>query len=91
MPRGDGSSPEPPSKRRLSYKEQREFESLPARIEALETEQRTLNERVATPEFYKEPAETINHTLARLEALEHELTAAYTRWDELESRTIKHS
>ena len=75
--------------RRLSYKEQRELESLPARIEALESEQRTLNETVAAPEFYKEPAETINGTLARLDALQHELTAAYTRWDELESRTIR--
>jgi ATP-binding cassette subfamily F protein uup len=75
--------------RRLSYKEQRELESLPARIEALEAEQRTLNETIAAPEFYKEAAERINNTLARLDALQHELTAAYTRWDELETRTIK--
>jgi ATP-binding cassette subfamily F protein uup len=75
--------------RRLSYKEQRELESLPARIEALEAEQRTLNETIAAPEFYKEAAERINTTLARLDALQHELTAAYTRWDELETRTIK--
>ena len=79
----------PPRKRRLSYKEQRELDSLPERIEALESEQRTLNEAIAAPEFYKESAETINNTLARLDALQHELTAAYTRWDELESRAIK--
>jgi len=78
-----------PRKRRLSYKEQRELESLPAQIDALESEQRTLNETIAAPEFYKEAAETINNVLARLDALQHELTAAYTRWDELESRTIK--
>ena len=82
-----GPLSEPARKRRLSYKEQRELESLPARIEALESEQRTLNETVAGPEFYKEPADTINGALARLDALQHELTAAYTRWDELESRT----
>jgi ATP-binding cassette subfamily F protein uup len=69
--------------------EQRELESLPARIEALESEQRTLNETIAAAEFYKERAETINDTLARLDALQHELTAAYTRWDDLESRTMK--
>ena len=74
--------------RRLSYKEQRELESLPARIEALESEQRTLNEKIAAADFYKESAETINGTLARLDALQHELTAAYTRWDELESRAV---
>jgi ATP-binding cassette subfamily F protein uup len=78
-----------PRKRRLSYNEQRELESLPARIEALESEQRTLNDMVAAPEFYKEPVERIHGTLARLDALQHELTAAYTRWDELESRVIK--
>ena len=82
-----GPLSEPARKRRLSYKEQRELESLPARIEALESVQRTLNETVAGPEFYKEPADTINGALARLDALQHELTAAYTRWDELESRT----
>jgi ABC transport system ATP-binding/permease protein len=83
--------PEPPRSqaRRLSYKEQRELESLPPRIEALESEQRTLNETIAAPDFYKAGAETINTTLARLDALQHELTAAYARWDELESRTIK--
>ncbi|MBW8860877.1 MAG: ABC transporter ATP-binding protein, partial [Acidobacteria bacterium] len=84
-------SPELPRSqtRRLSYKEQRELESLPAHIEALESEQRTLNETIAAPGFYKEAAETINNTLARLDALQHELTAAYTRWDELENRAIK--
>jgi ATP-binding cassette subfamily F protein uup len=84
-----GASSGAPRKRRLSYMEQRELESLPARIEALESEQRTLNETIAAAEFYKERAETINNTLARLDALQHELTAAYTRWDDLESRTIK--
>jgi ATP-binding cassette subfamily F protein uup len=84
-------SPELPRSqtRRLSYKEQRELESLPAHIEALESEQRTLNDTIAAPGFYKEAAETINNTLARLDALQHELTAAYTRWDELENRAIK--
>jgi ATP-binding cassette subfamily F protein uup len=76
-------------KRRLSYKEQRELESLPARIEALEAEQRALNDTIAAAEFYKESAETITSTLARLDALQHELTDAYTRWEELESRTIR--
>ena len=40
--------------KKLSYKEQRELEALPAHIEALEAEQRELNARVAGPAFYKE-------------------------------------
>jgi ATP-binding cassette subfamily F protein uup len=84
------SSPEPPRQRRLSYKEQRELETLPAHIEALESEQRTLSATIAGPEFYKETAEAINRALARADAVQKELTEAYTRWDELESRAIKY-
>jgi ATP-binding cassette subfamily F protein uup len=75
--------------RRLSYKEQRELESLPARIEALEAEQRALNETIAGPEFYREPATAIRDALARVDALQRELSDAYARWDALESRAIR--
>jgi len=73
--------------RRLSYKEQRELEGLPARIEALEAEQRSLNATIAGPDFYKEAADAINRALARMEALQQELAEVYVRWDELESRS----
>ena len=81
------SSVQPQAERkRLSFKEQRELESLPAVIEALEAEQRALSERIAGPGFYKEPADAIEASLSRAEVLQHELLAAYARWDELESR-----
>ncbi|HMF94816.1 MAG TPA: ATP-binding cassette domain-containing protein [Vicinamibacterales bacterium] len=73
-------------RKRLSYMEQRELDALPARIEALETEQRDLAATIAGPDFYKESAETINAALARADALQEELTRAYGRWEELESR-----
>jgi len=73
-------------RRRLSYNDQRELDALPARIEALEAEQRALNLRIAGPEFYKEGAEAINMSLARVDALQRELIEAYARWNELESR-----
>jgi ATP-binding cassette subfamily F protein uup len=72
--------------RKLSYKERRELDALPARIEALEAEQRALNERVADIDFYKEPADAIRTALARVDTLQAELTAAYARWHDLESR-----
>ncbi|MDR1989253.1 MAG: hypothetical protein LBQ09_03370 [Acidobacteriaceae bacterium] len=72
--------------KKLSYKENRELEELPGRIEAFEREQDTLQAMVAGPEFYKEPATTIDRTLARLSELEGVLVAAYERWDELDSR-----
>jgi ATP-binding cassette subfamily F protein uup len=91
------ASPLPPSaaapparKRRLTFKEQRELASLPETIAALEAEQDALNARVAGPEFYKEGADAIRQTLARQEQLSALLTAAYTRWDELDSATESH-
>jgi ATP-binding cassette subfamily F protein uup len=72
---------------KLSYKEQRELEALPIRIEALEAEARELNARMAGSEFYKEGGKAIAGVLARLETLEQELVVAYARWDELESRS----
>ncbi len=72
--------------RKLSYKEQRELEALPARIEALEAEQRALSERIAGTGFYKEPADAIRDVLARVETLREELNQAYARWNDLESR-----
>jgi ATP-binding cassette subfamily F protein uup len=71
---------------KLSYKEQRELEGLPARIEALEAEQRALHERTGGAEFYKESPDAIREALARVDAIEAELTEAYARWHELESR-----
>jgi ATP-binding cassette subfamily F protein uup len=81
---------QPLPRRKLSFKEQREFDALPARIDALETEERTLNATFGDPGFYKEPADTIRRTLARLEEVRAELVVAYARWDELDSRKTLH-
>jgi len=71
-------------KKRLSFKEQRELAELPATIEALESEQRALAGRIAAPDFYKEPADTIKQALARVDTLQHELAVVYARWAELD-------
>ena len=42
-----------PETRKLSYKEQRELDELPERIEALETEQAELNKQLADPDIYR--------------------------------------
>ena len=75
------------AQRKPSYKEQQELEQLPARIEALEAEQKQLQASVASADFYKRPATEIHEALSRLEELETLLLAAYTRWDALDSRT----
>jgi ABC transport system ATP-binding/permease protein len=82
----DRKEPTPGSTRKLSYKEQRELEGLPARIEALEAEQRALNARISGADFYKEGAEAIRTALARVDTLHAELAEAYARWHALEAR-----
>ncbi|MBL8139629.1 MAG: ATP-binding cassette domain-containing protein [Acidobacteria bacterium] len=72
--------------RKLSFKEQRELEALPAAIEALEREQADLHAQVHGPDFYKSGADAIKAALARAEAVTLELAAAYERWNDLDSR-----
>ncbi len=72
--------------RKLSYKEQRELEALPAMIEALEAEQAILQATVHSPSFYKESKDVIAATLARLADVERDVLGALERWDALESR-----
>ena len=82
----NGADSRPVEKRKLSYNEQREFDALPARIEALEVEQRSLTTEMESPEFYKSGAERINEVMARLGVLGEELEAQLARWLELEER-----
>jgi len=71
--------------RKLTYKEQRELEGLPARIETLETEQAELHAKMGNADFYRQASEQITATLERLESIKRELENAYQRWQELES------
>jgi ATP-binding cassette subfamily F protein uup len=75
-----------PALAKLSYKEQRELEQLPAKIEALERQQSELSNELARPEFYKGDAAVQAGVQARLAELPAELEAAYARWQSLEAR-----
>jgi ATP-binding cassette subfamily F protein uup len=77
--------PEKVQKRRLSYKEQRELESLPKQIESLEAELAGLHQRMAEPSFYQQPGAEIARATSRLDALNAELEIAFARWTDLES------
>lgn len=83
-----GSAGLPLRKRRLSYKESRELEALPQRIETLETERDETVTVLSSPEFYaRNDATQIASVTARLQTLERELEEAYERWEELEERS----
>ncbi len=71
--------------RRLTYAEKLELESLPEKIETLESRQAELHDTMADPAFYQQPREAIVEVNAQLESIERELTEAYARWERLES------
>ena len=81
-------APEAPraKSRKLSYKDQRELDALPKKIEALEAEQTSLQASVSHAGFYQQPGEAIATTLARLQAVTAELEGCYARWEALESQ-----
>jgi len=72
-----------PKKR--SYKEQRELEQLPGRIEALESELARLQQQLADPQVYAEQgAEGLANLGERLKQVEDELEHCFERWEVLE-------
>ncbi|MGH7825062.1 MAG: ATP-binding cassette domain-containing protein [Candidatus Binatia bacterium] len=70
---------------KLSYKEQRELQALPGKMEALEAEQSRLHTLMGDGDFYRQPADQITAAMERLKALTKELEACYRRWETLES------
>jgi ATP-binding cassette subfamily F protein uup len=70
--------------RKLSYKEQRELDGLPAHIEGLEKQQAGLELEIASPDFYQQPADLVRKQLDNLEKLNSDLESAIERWSALE-------
>ncbi|HEB95627.1 MAG TPA: ATP-binding cassette domain-containing protein [Sedimenticola thiotaurini] len=71
--------------RKLGYREQRELEELPRRIERLESELEQAQQRLADPALYRQSGEAVAEQKAVLERLTAELEAAYGRWETLEA------
>ena len=72
--------------RKLSYKEQRELDALPALIEALEAEQGALAERLASSELYTQEPQRVAQVQARHDVIDAELLEALERWELLGAR-----
>jgi ATP-binding cassette subfamily F protein uup len=73
--------------KKLSYMDQRELEELPARIEALETEQARLHAAVNDAGFYQRSPDDFAAAFERLEAIACELENCYERWGVLEAQS----
>ena len=74
---------------RLSYKDRREHQELPARIEAIEAEIAALHATLCDVALYQKSAATVEAAKVRLPQAEAELENAFTRWAELEQRVAR--
>ena len=75
----------PAAPRKLTNKERRELDELPARIDAMEAEQAELGAKLADPVFYKREQNAAAGVRVRLDELERRHGAALARWEELEA------
>jgi ATP-binding cassette subfamily F protein uup len=72
---------------KLSYKETRELEALPARIAALEAEQTEITRGLGDAALYREQPAQVRALQQRYTDIENELMACLARWEELERAT----
>ena len=79
------AAPRPKTQTRLGYKDARELEQLPARLDALGVEIAKLEARLADPGLYARDRAAFDKAAARLDAARGELAAAEERWLELET------
>jgi len=86
VPAASATRPGAERPRKLSFKEQRELQELPLRIQALEAEQTRLNADMNDPEFFRRDPSAMRAAPARLEAIESELLELLEKWEALEQR-----
>ena len=75
------------ARKKRTFKEQRELESLPAVIEALETEIAARHAAMAGADYYRQPGEVLARDQAALRDLQSRLAEAFARWEALEAET----
>ena len=79
-------TPRPKSRAKLSYKEQRELDGLPAHIAALESEQQALRDELADGSLYQQDPQRATQLHARDVEIEDLLMQALERWELLSTR-----
>ena len=79
------AQPAATAKRKLGYKEARELEELPKKIETLETKIAALGATMQDPSFYQQDSARIVAINSELAVLQKDLDTAYSRWQELDA------
>lgn len=72
-------------RKKLSYKAQRELETLPQQIEAWEREQVALQTRLSDSTLYATQAHAVKELQTQLQDIQAQLEQAYARWEQLEA------
>jgi ATP-binding cassette subfamily F protein uup len=70
---------------KLSYKDQRELDELPAKIEKCDSEIQAIQQIMSDPDFYKQTQDKVISATTKLQELEEKLNRYYARWEELEA------
>ena len=83
-PRNKANAPQ--QRVRMSFKENKELEELPGKIEALESEQNDLMNKMCSCDYHKESAEVQKADKARADQLPQLIEQAYARWEELSAK-----
>jgi len=73
-----------PKKRKLSYKDQRELDALPKKIEQLEISIEGIHKEMADPDTYQKDPQHVAKIQDKLAKFETELQQAYQQWEALE-------
>ena len=83
--KADAAAASTPKKVKLSFKDQRELEQLPAEMEKLETEQSELSDKLADGSWFVKDASAATAASQRLAEIEELLLEKLERWDILEN------
>lgn len=76
--------PQSTGPRKISRKERRELEAIPALIEKLEAEQEVLFKKMGDPVFYQGEGNQVAQAKERLESVEKDMARLFQRWEELD-------
>ena len=77
--------PKTPERKKLGYREKRELDALPEKIENLEQQIAEYETLISSPDFYQRDRLDIDDTMQRLGKIQAELEVCYDRWAELEN------
>ncbi len=80
---------ERPERKKLSFKEKNELESIPEIIEGKEIRKKELYEKMADPSFYKANASEVPVITEEIKKLDEDLHTLFLRWEELEAKEKK--